>query len=174
MIDILNQLFSTLVSIFPRLVVIRSTHAGIRFRRGKIAMPMQPGLHIFWPLFTEVDVRVTARQTNTLAPQSLTTKDGVGVVVGAYIVFYINDILAACETNWDIDNTIDDIARSAVVEIVTASEYKDLRDNLSVLLTRVCRKKLKPFGVGVKRAGVTDLVKCRTLRLLGGIPVGIQ
>lgn len=174
MLDIINQLLMTILSFVPRMVIVRSTHAGIKFRRGKIPKPMHPGLHWYWPLVSEVDIRVTARQTNTLPPQVLETKDGVGVVVGGYVVFYISDILAACATNWDVDNTVDDIARSAMVEVVTSHTYEELRRGMTLELTKKCRSKLKQFGVGIKRAGVTDLSRCKTYRVVGGMPSGQQ
>ena len=169
MLELLSQVAHTLFSIVPRMLIIRATHAGIKYRFGKHAIAMGPGLHWYWPLITEVDIRVVARQTNKLKPQVLETKDGVPVIVGAYIVLYINDIVSASAKNWDIDNTVDDIARSAVVEVVTNHSYDELRNGAVRQLTRLCRSKLKQFGVGVRRAGVTDLCKCRVYRVVGGM-----
>ena len=66
---------------FPRLLIVRSTHAGVRFRHGKKPEALMPGLRVYWPLVTEVDIIPTARQTHNLPTQALMTSDGKKVVV---------------------------------------------------------------------------------------------
>jgi hypothetical protein len=41
----------------------RRPNRGVKWVRGKHIKPLDPGWHIYWPLFTEVEVIVTARQT---------------------------------------------------------------------------------------------------------------
>jgi hypothetical protein len=45
------------------ILIIRATHGGVKWVRGKRIKALGPGLHIWWPLTTEVEVIVTARQT---------------------------------------------------------------------------------------------------------------
>ncbi len=170
MLDILNQILSTLLSFVPRLVIIRPTHRGIKFQRGKRVVELKPGLHWFWPLVSQVETLVTARQTVTLRPQSLETLDGHTLTVSGFVVFFVSDVtLAAGERNWDVDSTVDDVARSTIASVVKGHELSYLRSSdLRHILTRECRKKLRPYGVGVKVCGLTDFCVCRTYRLIGG------
>ena len=98
---------------FPRLVIVRSTHAGVRFRHGKKPEALLPGLRVFWPLVTEVDVIPTARQTHNLPTQALTTSDGKKVVVSGVVVYRIKDIVATMARNWDVSDTLNDISMVA-------------------------------------------------------------
>lgn len=56
---------------------------------------MAPGLHFYWPLTTEVEVLVTARQTLAVPDQVMTTKDGKKIVVKTLVVYKIRDIVHA-------------------------------------------------------------------------------
>ena len=52
--------------------------------------PPDPGLHVDWPLTTEVEVIVTARQTLAIPDQVLATKDGKKIVVKTLVVYKIH------------------------------------------------------------------------------------
>ena len=169
MFELLGQVLASVLGLIPRLVIVRATHRGIKFRRGWKPIELKPGLHIYWPLISQVDIIVTARQTNQLAHQVLITKDGESIVVGGYVVFYMADaVRAAGQKNWDVDSTVDDIARAAIVDVVCSHTLDELREGVGNELTRQCRRKLNQFGVGVRKAGFTDLCKCRVHRVVGG------
>ena len=104
---------------FPRLLIVRSTHAGVRFRHGKRPEALLPGLRVYWPLVTEVDVIPTARQTHNLPTQALTTSDGKKVVVSGVVVYRIKDIVATMARNWDVSDTLNDISMVAITKIIT-------------------------------------------------------
>lgn len=155
----------------PRIKIIRSTHAGVRFRHGKYARAMGPGIHVYWPIVTEVDVIPVARQTQNLPSQSLMTKDGQQVVVSGIVVYSIKDVVAAISNNWDVTETISDITMTAIGEIVTTHTLDEMRGELAgkvqKALTKVTRKKLAPFGVRVFRTALTDFSTCIVLKTLG-------
>lgn len=168
MLEILGQFLTAILGVIPRLVIIRATHRGIKFKLGKFPKELRPGLHVYWPLVTQVDLVVVARQTNTLQPQVLQTLDKKSIVACGYVVFGVGDVvLAAGERNWDYDATVNDIARSAIMDIVTTHNWSDLT-GIGTKLTSACRKKLKPFGINVRKAGFTDLCECRVYRVVGG------
>ena len=83
----LNQLIETFYRFFPHILIVRATHGGVKWVRGKNIKPLSPGLHIYWPLTTEVEVLVTARQTLAIPDQVLATKDGKKVVVKTLVVY---------------------------------------------------------------------------------------
>jgi regulator of protease activity HflC (stomatin/prohibitin superfamily) len=173
MLDILGQFLQAILGIIPRLVIIRTTHGGVKFRRGKKAIVMKPGLHAYWPLITQVEVVPVARQTMSLPSQVLTTQDDKSVVVAGSVVFTINDMLLAYGgLNWDVATTLDDVARSAIVEIITGKTMEQLKGckaTIQTEFTRLCRKRLKVYGVGVHKAYFTDLSPCKVYRLVGNL-----
>lgn len=173
---LLGQILEALFSVVPRLCIIRATHNAIKWRHGKIPIACGPGLMIYWPLVTEVELLVVARQPLNLPTQSLMTKDKHQVVVGAVVVYRISDIVKAIgERNWDVESTVGDITQVAIVEEITRRNLDDLLkgvsegkdSDLNRALTQNCRDQLRQFGVYVARCGLTDFSTCRVYKVLG-------
>lgn len=167
--DIVNALGKLL----PRLLIVRATHGGIKWRLGSRVKAMLPGLHVYWPLTTEVELIVTARQTLNLPTQVLMTADRRQVVVGTVVVYRVSDVLDAIgQRNWDHNTTICDITQAAVVEVIAKGTLDELsagiaNDTVNRQLTAACRRRLRQFGVSVNRCAVTDFAPCRAYRLIG-------
>ena len=95
--------------------------------RGKHVKLLVPGLHIYWPLTTDVEVLVTARQTLAIPDQVMATKDGKKVVVKTLVVYKIPDpVRAIGKLNWDVDTTINDLTQSAVVRVIATHTYDEI------------------------------------------------
>lgn len=181
---LLGQVLEAILSILPRLTIVRATHNAVKWRRGKKSIAVPPGLTIYWPLITDIDWLVVARQTLNLPSQVLMTKDKHQVVAGAFIVYSIKDIIQAIgERNWDVDSTISDITQAAVVEVITSMTLDDILTGISggkdsdfnQTLTKTCAIQLRQFGVHVMRAGLTDFSTCRVYKLIGeGTPIGLN
>lgn len=171
----LGQIIEALGRLVPRLLIIRATHGGVRWLFGRYVKALSPGIHVYWPIITDVEVFVVARQTLNLPTQVLMTRDQREIVVGTLVVYRIKDVvLAAGQRNWDIDSTVADIAQAAVVEVIANSELPALQagvaGDIEKMLTLTTRKRLRQFGVYVHRCAITDLSTCRTLKLIGGLP----
>lgn len=155
----------------PRVKIVRSTHGGLRFRRGKIVREIKPGLCVYLPLITEVEIIPVARQTHNLPSQSLLTKDGKQVVVGGVVVYSIANVTACLSRNWDVAATLDDITMCCIAAIITTHDLAFLLENLTTAvqnaLTKETRRKLSPFGVKVYRTALTDFSTCITVRNVG-------
>jgi regulator of protease activity HflC (stomatin/prohibitin superfamily) len=156
----------------PRIKIVRSTHAGVRFRHGKTPREIKPGIIVYWPIVTEVDIIPVARQTHNLPSQSLLTKDGKTVVVGGVVVYSIIDIVACMSRNWDITETINDITMVAIAKVITSHSLQYLQENLTgdilLQLTRETRRRLRPFGVKVYKTALTDFSTCMVIKNIGG------
>jgi len=168
----LGQIFDALLSFVPRILIVRATHGGVRWRHGSKVIPMFPGLHVYWPLVTEIEIIVTARQTLALPKQVLTTKDHKKIVIGTVVVYKIRDVVQAVgRTNWDVDTTINDITQAAVVSVIarhTLQELLDMvaKDTLNDALSEATRKELRQFGVFISRCKLTDFADCRVYKLV--------
>ena len=168
----LNDIVQAILKFIPRPVIVRLTHGGIKWRFGRYAKEMKPGLWWCWPLTTDWELIVVARQTHHLPTQSLVTKDGKQVAVGALVVFSVRDVLRAIgKQNWDVDTCVNDISMAAIVGEITHWDYSYLQDNISGVvaheLTQACRKQLRQFGVYVHRVRLTEFAPTKTLKILG-------
>lgn len=158
-------------SLIPRLRVVRSTHGGVRFRHGKDAQPIKPGLRVYWPIVTELDILPVVRQTHNLPSQSLTTKDDKTIVVSGVVVYEIRDVVSALAKNWDISDTINDITMCAITQVITSHDYAYILENITGSvqndLTHVTRRKLKSYGIRVYRTALTDFSRALVIKNLG-------
>jgi len=172
----INDIISSLLSFIPRPIIVRATHGGVKWPWGKTAKEMCPGFHWYWPFSTEFEVIPIARQTLNLKTQALMTKDKQQVVVGALVVYTINDVVRAIgKRNFDIDATVYDITQAAIVEAVTKWTLDDLLSNIAdkveTQLTRTVQKRLRQFGVRVQRTALTDFSTAVVYKILSdGLP----
>ncbi|REJ65621.1 MAG: SPFH domain-containing protein [Planctomycetota bacterium] len=171
----LGSLVESLGSLIPRRVIVRATHAGVKWIWGRHVREMNAGIHWYWPVTTEAVTIVIARQTLNLPTQALVTKDRQQVVAGAVVVYSINDVVKAIgERNWDVDTTINDIAQTALVKVISKFSLEELLDSLDSdieeRLTQTCRRQLDKFGVYVHRCALTDFSTCRVYKVLGDSP----
>lgn len=119
-----------------------------------------------------MDIIPIARQTQTLPAQSLLTKDGKQVGVAGVVIYSISDTVATLSKNFDTTDTIGDVAMTAITQVITQHAFDYLLENLTgavqAELTSVTRKKLRPYGVRVFRAAITDFSRCLVIKNLGG------
>ena len=173
----LGKIFDALLQFIPQLIIVRNTHQAVKWKWGGRAVAISKGTRTwYWPLITEMETIVVARQTLNLATQCLMTMDQKQVVVGGFIVYHINDVVQAIgEKNWDVESTVGDISMAAIVEEVMQHNLDDLLTSVSLgadgdfntSLTANCRKQLRQYGVYVDRAGLTDFSTCRVYKILG-------
>lgn len=157
----------------PRVKIVRATHGGIKFRHGKKAIEIKPGICIYWPIVTEVDIFPVARQTHNLPSQVLTTRDGRKVVFDGILVYHVHDLVAAYGAkNWDVSDTINDITMCAVTSVIKSHDFsyllEHLTDEITKKLTQEARKKLKRYGIRVHLVGVTSFATAIVIKNIGG------
>ena len=168
----LSDIITALLEFVPRRVIIRSTHAGVKWRPRRGPVEMKPGWRVWWPLLTDIEVIPVARQTLNTPTQGLMTRDLKPVVVGGVVIYSINDIVKAIgKPNYDVDETVNDISQAAIVEVVTTWEMEDFLKEISgeveKQLTESCRKQMRQYGVYIHRAALTDFTTCKPINLHG-------
>jgi len=167
----IGQLIEWFGQFFPRWVIIRTTHGGCKFIRGRKVVPLAPGFHFYWPLTTELEVYPTARQAADLRTQTLMTTDGKTLVVGGLIVYEIQDIVPILAHTFDPDQTVKDIALSAIHDVLVRMSWVDIRTaqeqgTLNLRLRRRVRRELSKYGVKVLKTTLTDLAQTRVYKLM--------
>lgn len=157
-----------IISLFPHIYIVRSTHAGIKFRHGSEEIVMEPGIHWYWPIVTECEVIATKYRTCNLQAQYLETKDGRKVGCGAIVTYGIDDIRAALCECWDYEDVIADKSLAAVKHVITTNEYDYFKGaQADQKLTQKLRSELKDYGIEVKRVQLSDFCEARMLAVWG-------
>lgn len=168
MLDWLNTVMTAFGNLFPRLLIIKSTHAGVRFRNGSRPSAVTPGIRIFWPLVTIIDILPVVRQTMELTRQTLTTRDHVSIAIGTIVIYTIDDIVAALTTTDDLNDTIYDVAKGAVLEVVGDMDYSTLVSESKTVNHEIAKKvrhNLKTFGVAVQNAYIINFTRTLSITL---------
>jgi regulator of protease activity HflC (stomatin/prohibitin superfamily) len=156
----LSDIFQAILSLFPRLVIVRSTHKLVKFIWGKHVVVCNSGLSIYWPVVTEIDLIPVVRQTTNLNTQFLTTNDGHCLGVGAILIYEVEDVKKLLTHTWDYEDTIKDFCSAAVKRYICSNSFNQLLDS-SVAndkkLTKELGQDLKCFGIKVIKFTLTDL-----------------
>ena len=168
----IGQIFDSILQLFPRRVIVRATESGVKWSLWKEPKVMEPGIRFYWPLITDIEVAVVARQTLSMPTQALMTRDGKTVVAGGVIIYEINDVVQAIgKNNWSPEDTARDIAQAAIVDVVSKWECQELLENISgkveEQLTLSCRKQLRQYGVYVSRAALDNFSTVKQLNHTG-------
>ena len=163
----LGRFMDALGSFIPRLVVVKTTHAGVSFVRGKNPKEIRPGLFWYWPVWTDYIIVPVVRQSLDLPSQTLTTNDDQAITVAAVIVYEVNDVMQALTTQWDLDETLQDISCAAVREYVVARSFKAIQVDDAAKLRDVIRKRVKRYGIAVRDAWVTDFARTKVITVIG-------
>ena len=170
MLNWLGDLVQAALRFVPRIMIVRSTHRGVAFVRGKNVRVINPGLYIYWPLITECIVCVVVRQSIDLPTQILTTKDGLSVVVSGVVIYAISDIEVALTEQWDHDETIRVLSQAAIRNVVCSQDCAYLNQNRTQVENRLktaLSRELSPYGVSIIDSKLTDLARANVLALAG-------
>jgi regulator of protease activity HflC (stomatin/prohibitin superfamily) len=156
---------------FPRLVIVRANEGGVRWKYGKKVLKLEPGLIIYWPLFTVVEVTSTARQTLLTGTQSLTTADGRTVSLSLLLVYRVTNPVAALNNTFEYEDTLDDVSKTAAVDVVSSHAYdwvhEQITGEVEDTIFRTARNEMRKYGVSVESASIVDFTSARAYRLLG-------
>lgn len=170
----IGDLIELFISFIPHLGLCRANHGGVKYVHGKKVVVIRPGLFWYWPIVTEHELTPTARQTLNPESQTLTTKDNKTVLLSAVVIYSIDDVKKAIVDTYDIEETMADIALHAAMVVVDGRTFTELRNELTDQvckeLTRQCRKDLKPFGIRVEKAYLSDFAKTEVYRIVGALP----
>lgn len=155
----------------PRILILDTTMGAVAFRRGKHAVALSAGWHLWWPVTTLVHSYPVARQADNLRSQTIVTSDDKVVVIGGMIVYEVSDILALVGKTFKPEDTVQDIALSAIHDVCCQLSWDDLKGEqrkgtLDTKLRREAAKLLAPYGVTVLKAMLTDLAPGRVIRIV--------
>lgn len=155
----------------PRRVQIKPTHGAVKFVREK-AVEWKPGCHWYWPWTSTYIELAVAEQTHNLPTQSVMTSGNKPLAVSGVLVYKVTDVLAALSHAFEVDDTINDVGLSAVMEVMAGRKQTELMADLksgklTKDLTTMTRRRLKRYGIHVERCSLTDFTTCTAILTLG-------
>lgn len=158
---------SNFLSRFAIVVMVSPWEQAIRVRAGRHVQRLAPGIHLLLPVLDTVHKQTVRRRNSLIATQTLTTSDGDTLVIGASLGFEIADIEQLYRTLHDADDTLRQIAASALADMVLTTHRSELRPRtLSEMLTAKLAEKLDGFGLGGVEMRVTDFAYINAIRLI--------
>ena len=161
----IGDLIRWLANIVPRLVLIRATHGAIKFVRAE-TREIGPGLHVWWPITTEIEEVPIVRQVLSLDQQVLETKDGETVVADGVLVYAVHDLHKYLVENYDADDNLTELAQAALREAILSLTFEEInsgRVKLDHRLTKRATELLKPFGIEVESLKLQSFAKGRVI-----------
>lgn len=170
MFDKLVELLVQFVDLFFFVRIVDAWESGVVLRLGRYHRTVGPGPHLLWPLHVErLLCTHTNRSTTRLEAQSLTTSDGVAVVVSAVVTWRVTNarkVLLECDGHQQV---MLDSSTGVLAEFVTGVSWADLvTEEFRSTITTAIAGKAKKWGIKVTQVQLCDVTRCRSLRLFSG------
>lgn len=165
-----GQVFEWFGQWIPAKVLVDPTHAAVKFVRGKPGVTLGAGMHFFWPITTTFHTYPVARQTVDLRSQTFMTTDEITAIAGGLVVYEVSDVELLLGHTFEADSTIKEISIGEIHGVLCSMSWSEIRTALASgkLDTRLrveVRKALEKYGVRVINVTLTDLAKCRVIKL---------
>jgi regulator of protease activity HflC (stomatin/prohibitin superfamily) len=155
---------------FPRWKVIPTTHGWIKWVRGFKVKTGGAGIVWWWPATTEIEGFPVVRQSTPLPSQIVTTTDNKTIAVSGMLVYEVSDIEKLLGHTFDPDDTVKDIAQSALTDVLGHMTWDDIKrgqgKTLDTRLKNAAKRELEDYGVNVLKFSLTTLAVCKVHRLI--------
>jgi regulator of protease activity HflC (stomatin/prohibitin superfamily) len=144
-------------------------------RFGKFSREIGPGYNWKWPFIEYPQDVTTCETTMRLDAQTLTTKDGVGVVAKAMVKYEIAQVEAYVTRVFDAKDVLGDVAMGAVRRVVTNTDYATLMaEPPEKKILDIVRREVDGYGFKVHRITFVDLARVRSIRLITPGPIDLD
>ncbi len=175
MLDRLIDFLIQFIELFYVARVVDQWEAGVVLRLGRYARDARPGLCWVWPLGIEHVWTVdTYPRPSRLPTQSLTTADGVAVVISAVVTSRICNPKRVILECGDAEEALIDSLTGTLAEHVTGAQWSDLTtEEFWRTVTTYAAKRARKWGVKVLSVQPADVARCKSLRLFGSAGVGL-
>lgn len=167
MIDRLIDFILSSLKFFQFLEVVNAYQQGVVLRFGRFHRVLMPGIHWVWPFYLEhVMTDTVVKAVRQLGARSLTTKDGVNVVVGSVITFETSDIRKLLLEVDNAEAALSDAALGIVSREVFSANFADLiTEEFADRVTKAVRRKAWQYGIEVNQIQLCDVSRARSIRL---------
>jgi regulator of protease activity HflC (stomatin/prohibitin superfamily) len=166
---LLSQLFAFIAQFWKQLLpwyVLNAEEVGFIRRNGIPKQDARPGLHYKHPLLETLEAESTAEYNAVLDPQSLTTKDGVDVVIRAAATCHVFDARRYFLNVTDGRTNVQDLVGGELAWLVNRRTAKEVLSGriLAELSGRSC-KAARHWGIHIETVKFLDSVAAPSHRL---------
>ncbi len=164
----LQVIIERLTCFIPRPTIMTTCEAGVRFTFGKYIQVITNGWFWYIPLFQRIQWMEIQTQVIDLRSQSIRTADGQSAIVSGAIQYSVKDVKKAILNVQNVDTALEKLALGVILEFVknkTLVECHDI-EALKKEILRGIKEAAQGWGLKIERVYITDLDKCRNLRLL--------
>ena len=170
----LSSALQTLTDMLPRVYFCPKYQGGILFVRGKHVKVIKPGLVVYWPLTTDIQVCPVNRQVLAVPSQTCCTQDGKTIVLAGVLTYQVKDVEKFLVDNWEGDEAIAEIVASVLLEVVSEKDWESIQTNsrkvVDNALTRKAQGLLEPYGCEVEKLRLTSMAPTKVLQIFGHNP----
>ena len=146
--------------------VIDAYDGAVVLRFGCYSRTLAPGFHWIFPVVEKVLRELVVSRIENLESQSLTTRDGHTLVVGAVVTFSIIDVRKALLEVAGIVTAIRDACTGEIAEHVKTHDWAALhRDSLLEKVAARCDERAQVYGIRIERVRLSDMARARVMRL---------
>lgn len=166
MFDWIADIIMWFVDWVPRFYTVAPTNKAVFITRGTRCKIKKPGMHFYWPVWTDVQDLAVVRQTLNLNTQTVTTADDIPVIASAVVTYEIKNVAAAVLRQWDLEDTLADTAQGAVYSYLSSHVFEECKtagDKIAPLIRDVLAK----YGIKVLDARLTDFAETKVISMQG-------
>jgi regulator of protease activity HflC (stomatin/prohibitin superfamily) len=168
MISLVETIIDFLASL-QFFVIITPEDKGVLLRRGKYTGTFQPGFHWHWPFIDEVRVVTVVEQAVDLPEQSVTTKDGVVLLVGGTIRYEISNAAKALLYVQDYDETLQIIAMGSLLSYIARRKRDQILypEDVEAEILSDLQSETEHIGLNVVEFRLTNSCEHKVIRVVG-------
>ncbi|MFC2018747.1 SPFH domain-containing protein [Chloroflexota bacterium] len=151
-----------LVTLKKSIIIIHQAEKGIVERFGRYKETIDPGLRVLMPFMDSLRARIDMRETVLdVEPQSVITKDNVGITVDAVVYYYVTDAKAV---RYEVANfyvAMSKLAQTNLRNLVgdmSLDETLGSRERINSSLRTTLDEATDKWGVKVTRVEVKEIL----------------
>lgn len=168
MLEKLVDFLINVIRIFQFFSVVYAYQAGVVLRFGKYQRTVGPGFLWLFPFYVDqLIVENVVLETLPVGPQSLTTSDGISIILGTVVSFTIEDVKKFLLEVEGRNEFIEDSAYGIQSKFISLHTWDQLCTlDLENELSKTMRRRAKEWGVNIVRVQVSDFTRSSSFRLI--------
>lgn len=163
----IREVMHQLGRLFTWLLIVAPWEQALRVRWGRHVRLLNGGTYIRIPFIDRVYRQSVRRRLSIIPPQTLTTKDGRAITVGAAIGYAIVDLRKLYDTLHDAADTIQSAVSARVASYVATHTFDECRPEQIEAHVRDGLT-LGEYGLGSTEFYITNFAAVKTYRFITG------
>lgn len=165
----ITDLFQWFGTWIPRVIIVRATQEGVKYKMGYKVVKLTPGVHIYLPALSDIEIVYIVRQSLDLVPQTIVCQDGKVCIFSGVVMYSINDVIKYLTKNFDSDQAISEIALAEMRGVLVNKTFEEIQRDSKVLtnqLTKAITEGLNDFGVCLEYVRLKEFAPCKVLKIV--------